>query len=129
MIKKMIIGITLFFSQGCTHILYMKTIKGEYKVELDFTDNEIESDKTVIKGTIKDISNAHFLPYSLITLDNTKYGISADSAGKYYLKVPSGNYRIIAKSAGNTDLKTKQMCFKSKEVITINFFLGTKTVY
>lgn len=105
----------------------IKRIKGSYS--LGNSHFAILNDSSIINGYvyIKDLQVP--AEYGSVSIKETKSGGFIDSSGYFSIKIPSGEYSIIASSTGCTDMVTKKISLKKNEVRSITFYLGTTIMY
>lgn len=121
--------IILSFGQKCAHSYYDYKIKGAYDISERLKSEQIETGKSVITGSVVDMSTGLKLVYANIFIENTNFGGIVDRFGVYTITIPSGTYRIGAQYVGNTEMQTTKIKFESQEKATINFKLGSTGIY
>lgn len=81
-----------------------------------------------ISGTIVDKQNGEALIGANIFLEGTTLGAASDIEGNFTIKVPTGNYTLIASMVSYRKLKVTGVEVKSDEITKLNLVLSAEAI-
>jgi hypothetical protein len=123
-IKVVILLLCVVISQKllsqCSESSLKNVVKNSYCIEV--TENTLNTDSCIIKGTIYDINTKKPLSYVNVSVSDS-VGVMANKEGVFNFVVPPGKYRIKFYRVGYGEFYTNKINIQKNNTFKIDVYL------